>query len=284
MPKGHRFGESGASFWCKLLRLDFSDDALRIQGLAIHDDVAAFFDEVRACADKYPDGHALFFLHGYKNTFEDAAIRAAQLAFDLGVPGPVAFFSWPSRGSVVQYIADGATIEASEQHIADFFVDFVARSGASKVHVIAHSMGNRALLRAIEQITHRGLSTKVGQVFLAAPDVDRDVFVRLAPLYARIAERTTLYASDGDRAVQLAAVLADAPRAGYFEPYTIAPGVDTVAVPDFDIDLLGHAYFAQAEALLHDMHGQMLADRPPGRQRRMDEAKDGDKTYWVMRR
>jgi hypothetical protein len=26
------------------------------------------------------------------------------------------------------------------------------------------------------------------------------------------------------------------------------PGVDTVAVPDFDIGLLGHSYFAQALA------------------------------------
>ena len=31
---------------------------------------------------------------------------------------------------------------------------------------------------------------------------------------------------------------------------SVAPGIDTVAVPDFDVDLLGHGYFAQAEGAL----------------------------------
>jgi hypothetical protein len=40
-------------------------------------------------------------------------------------------------------------------------------------------------------------------------------------------------------------------------------GVDTVAVPDFDIDTLGHSYFARAEALLHDIHDLMRRDAKP---------------------
>jgi hypothetical protein len=59
--------------------------------------------------------------------------------------------------------------------------------------------------------------------------------------------------SNGDRAVHFSSKLHDAPRAGYYTPYSVAPGIDTVAVPDFDIDLLGHSYFAQAKALLHDI-------------------------------
>jgi hypothetical protein len=47
-----------------------------------------------------------------------------------------------------------------------------------------------------------------------------------------------LYASNGDLPVHLSAKPHDAPRSGYFIPYTVAPGIDTVAVPDFDIDLL----------------------------------------------
>jgi hypothetical protein len=44
--------------------------------------------------------------------------------------------------------------------------------------------------------------------------------------------------------VHLSAKLHNAPRSGYFTPYTVAPSIDTVAVPNFDIDLLGHTYFA----------------------------------------
>jgi len=64
--------------------------------------------------------HALLFIHGYNVDFEGAAIRAAQIGCDLKVPGVTAFFSWPSRGSLVSYPADEATIEASEGAITDF--------------------------------------------------------------------------------------------------------------------------------------------------------------------
>jgi Alpha/beta hydrolase of unknown function (DUF900) len=57
----------------------------------------------------------------------------------LKVTGATAFFGWPSRGSVTAYPADEANIEASEQAITDFLVDFTANCGAEKVHVIAHS-------------------------------------------------------------------------------------------------------------------------------------------------
>ncbi|MDX2111874.1 MAG: alpha/beta fold hydrolase [Verrucomicrobiota bacterium] len=231
--------------------------------------------------------HALFYLHGFNVSFEDAAIRAAQIGYDLNVQGATAFFSWPSRGSVTAYPADEATIETSERAITDFVVDFATNCGAEKVHVIAHSMGNRALLRALQRIAAKAETrgkVKFGQIFLAAPDVDRDLFLDLALLYPEHSERTTLYASDGDLPVHLSAKLHDAPRAGYFKPYTVAPGVDTVAVPDFDIDLLGHSYFAQADALLHDMYDLIRLDATPGKRQRLMPGTDGSVSFWKLRR
>jgi esterase/lipase superfamily enzyme len=220
-------------------------------------------------------------------SFDDAAIRAAQLAYDLKVPGPTVFFSWPSRGSVAAYPVDEASIEASERAITDFLVDFTAHCGVEKVHVIAHSMGNRGLLRALQRIAAQAQTlgqVKFGQVFLAAPDVDRDLFLDLARLYPEHAERTTLYASNGDLPVHLSAQLHDAPRCGYFTPYTVAPGVDTVAVPDFDIDLLGHAYFAQAEALLHDIHDLMRHNEAPAKRQRITPAMHEGTAFWRLRK
>ena len=65
---------------------------------------------------------------------------------------------------------------------------------------------------------------KFGQVFLAAPDVDRDLFLDLARLYPEHAERTTLYASDGDLAVHLSAKLHDAPAPVTTSPTPWSPG------------------------------------------------------------
>ena len=290
IPQAHRFGETGTPFWKKLLRFDLRDDLLRVQRVA-RQESEAFFAEIQAAMQTARESgetpHALFFLHGFNVTFEEAAIRAAQIGCDLKVPGATAFFSWPSRGSVTAYPADEASIEASERAITDFLLDFSANCGAEKVHVIAHSMGNRGLLRALQRIAANAQTRgklKLGQIFLAAPDVDRDLFLDLARLYPEHAERTTLYASNSDLPVHLSARLHDAPRAGYFTPYTVTPGVDTVAVPDFDIDQLGHSYFAQAEALLHDIYDLMQQGKPPAQRQRIAPDVHQGVSFWRLRR
>lgn len=290
VPEGHRFGEIGTQFWKKMLRFDLRDDTLRLQQSSTLSHEAWLAEIQQTMRDAEAAGepsHALVFLHGFNVTFEEAAIRAAQIGMDLAVPGATSFFSWPSRGNVVDYPVDEASIEASEQAITDFLVDLSAHCGAQKVHIIAHSMGNRGLLRALQRIAANAQTrgqVKFGQIFLAAPDVDRDLFLNLAALYAEHGERTTLYSSDGDLPVHVSAKLHDAARAGYFEPYTVAPGIDTIAVPDFDLDLLGHAYFAQAESLLYHMRDLVLNGKATVTGNRMAPTMDADKRFWKLKR
>ncbi|MCT0208662.1 alpha/beta hydrolase [Synechococcus sp. CS-1332] len=290
VPAGHRFGETGRSFWKRLKRFDLRDDRLRLQAIEPRQH-EAFFAELQAAMDQArQEGaapHALIFLHGFNVSFQEAAIRAAQLDVDLNVQGATAFFSWPSRGSLTAYPSDEATIEASEAAITDFLIDFTRHCGAETVHLIAHSMGNRGLLRALQRIaadTQARSTVKFGQIFLAAPDVDRDLFLELARHYPQFSKRATLYASSADRAVGFSARLHDAPRAGYFSPYTVVEGVDTVAVPNFDLDWIGHGYFAEAEALLNDMFDLMRRDEPPqARQRLVADEQDGVQ-FWRFNR
>jgi esterase/lipase superfamily enzyme len=292
VPKAHRFGETGSGFFTRLVR---GDDRLRVKEIAAQAmDVfyAGVREAIEVAREAGDEPQALVFLHGYNVSFQDAAIRAAQIGYDLKVPGPVAFFSWPSRGNPAAYPADEASIEASEQPIAEFLVEFAQNCTAGgrkapKLHLIAHSMGNRGFLRALQRIAASAeLRGKVhfNQIILAAPDVDRDLFLSLAALYRAHADGVTLYASRGDLAVHLSAKLHDAPRAGYFVPYTVTPGVDTIAVPNFDVDLLGHSYFAQAEALLHDIFDLLRHGEPPVRRQRIEAAKDGDAVFWRLRR
>lgn len=286
IPRGHRFGETGSAWWKKLLRFDLHDDTLRLHDLGLQSTDAFYADMARAMREAESNtggSQALVFIHGFNVSFEEAAIRAAQIGYDLKVPGATAFFSWPSRGEVAAYPADEASIEASERAIADFLVEFAERSTAGTLHVIAHSMGNRGFLRALQRIAADAdarSKVKFGQIFLAAPDIDRDLFTDLAHLYGQFARRTTLYASARDLPVHLSAKLHDAPRAGYFRPYTVTRGVDTIAVPDFDIDLLGHSYFAQAEALLHDIFDLMRNDRAPDGRQRLRGVREDDVDFW----
>lgn len=291
VPEAHRFGEIRASLWHRLSHLDFRPHRLRVQEILTqnHNHFLAEIREVikEAAEENRRAPQAVFFLHGYNVSFEEAAIRAAQLACDLAVPGVTAFFSWPSRGSVLAYPADEASIEASERAITEFLVDFATLCGAERVHLIAHSMGNRGLLRALQRIAANAETrgrVRFGQIFLAAPDIDRDLFLDLAELYPEHSDRTTLYSSRRDLAVHLSSKFHDAPRAGYFTPYTVAPSIDTIAVPSFNVDLLGHSYFAQAAALLHDMFDLLRHGEPPRMRQRLEPLKAEGQSFWQVRR
>jgi esterase/lipase superfamily enzyme len=287
VPRCHRIGTLGESWWRRWFgsdrgRLQLDRDSLR--ELAAD----AFWDDVRRSLGALDAGGrtALVFIHGYNVTFEDAALRAAQVGFDLQVPGLTAFYSWPSRGRFAAYAADEAAVEASELRLVDFLTAFVRRSGAERVHLIAHSMGNRGLLRALPRVVEQaGTAAGVpfGQVLLAAPDVDAEFFVQHAAVYPRAGRRTTLYVSDRDKALAASAILHGWDRAGYHPPVTVADGIDTVEASNVDLSWLGHGYYADARALVADMHALLLHDDPPPRRLGLRAAATPEgRAYWVI--
>jgi esterase/lipase superfamily enzyme/GNAT superfamily N-acetyltransferase len=284
IPKSHRFGSIGSSWWPRWRRC--TDDRLQIVTQRNCTEVEFWQDlseHMIQCG--HEERHGLVFLHGFNVDFEEAAIRAAQIGFDLKVPGLTAFFSWPSCGTLTGYPVDEATIEASGNHIAEFLRDFVARSGAQRVHLVAHSMGNRGLIQALTRLVTKFSESGVsfGQIILAAPDIDSDLFSQLAEVFPRVGHRTTLYASPADHAVGMSQWLHAYPRAGLIPPVTIVPGVDTVEVPCFNILDLGHAYFAEAGALLHDIFDLIRRNAPPADRQRLEASKsESGATYWVM--
>jgi esterase/lipase superfamily enzyme len=226
------------------------------------------------------------FIHGYNVSFEEAALRAAQIGHDLAISGVMAFYSWPSQGTLQGYPADEASIEASEGYIADYLTRMATQSGAERVHVIAHSMGNRGLLRAIDRIaTTAAKDAKVpfNQIILAAADVDYDTFTRLSVAYRSVAQRTTMYVSAKDKAVEASHWLHDYPRAGFAPPVLVVPGIDTINVSNLDLTLLGHGYVAEARDVLQDMHRLLREGSPPERRfgLRREVTPEGG-TYWMV--
>jgi esterase/lipase superfamily enzyme len=197
----------------------------------------------------------------------------------------MAFFSWPSQGTLAGYSADEATIEASEEAIANFLRGFATESGARRVHVIAHSMGNRGLLRAVQRLVanaQQATGVRFGQFILAAPDVDRAVFLDLARAYRGMAARTTLYISDKDKALEASSWLHEFPRAGYAPPITVAPDIDTVHVGNVDLTVLGHGYVADARDVLHDVHDLIRYGAPPGSRMGLREQISDGVRYWAI--
>jgi esterase/lipase superfamily enzyme len=249
---------------------------------------ADFWSSLRAAIEpNVEENSMLFFLHGFRQTFEEAAIRTAQLKYDLKIPH-AAFYSWPSKAHLAGYIADSTSVEAAAPNIAEFLSGLggLMASQDLKLHIVAHSMGNRALLLALEKllISLRGKKPKFtfSDIVFAAADVDQQIFVNSVALTSAFSQRRTLYASAVDRALQGSGYAHQMIRAGRLPPVTIAKQTDTIDVPNFDFNILGHGYYASARPVLHDMfdlmhYGTWVANRQ-GIQPQSDKAG----AYWRL--
>lgn len=270
--------------WIKKLFFKSGEATLKVRN-KVPMPVAEFITDVKLEITKNSptERFAVVYIHGFQTTFDEAAQRAASIGYQIKSPTTV-FFSWPSKGKVAGYEADKNSVEASSDQLASFIIRFSRESGAQKVHLIAHSMGNYALLQTMfrpvmQKAIQSGL--RFGQIILAAPDVDRDVFARDAHLYARVADRVTLYASNKDVALIASKKLSDFPRAGLLQPPTVVPGIDTLDVSTVDLTWLGHSYVATEIQVIEDINKLILHNDPPQRRSRVLPATDGP--YWVLR-
>lgn len=175
----------------------------------------------------------------------------------------MAFFSWPSRGGLTDYWADEATITASVGALAEFLHQLCTRSGAERVHLFVHSMGNRGFLAALERLAaQQRPPLRLGQVFFCAPDEDVRTFADKTALFPQECENRTLLVSPDDRAVAVSRWKHQHDRAGLVPPFHAYAGLETIAVTGFGLLDLGHGYFAAADAVISDLREAIERRRP----------------------
>jgi len=232
------------------------------------------------------DKDALVFVPGFNVSFEDGARRTAQIAYDLKFKGAPILYSWPSKGGgLLSYTADEAAVEVSAKRFAQLLQNITRSSGAEVVHVIAHSMGNRALLLALEQLATSTTRPKINNVILTAPDIDVQRFYQIADAIRMYPVRTTLYASSKDKALRLSRLLHRYPRAGESgDNIVITPGVDSVDASSVDTNLfsLGHSYFSKKRTVLSDI-SDVLEGKPPGNRFQLTPRTSDRGQYWAFR-
>ena len=238
--------------------------------------------------------HAFLFVHGYNVSFDAALYRTAQMAYDIGFDGVPFVYSWPSRGSVEKYEEDQNSSEASQPYLKEFINLVINRSKVKNIHIIAHSMGNLPLMRTLKDIklsaeaTRRGV--KINQIILAAPDIDRDIFINLARQIKGLSKGITLYASSNDRAMFASRQYSNNPRAGDVPANgpVIVKGVDTIDVSNISTAILAlnHSEYAEKSQLLEDI-GKLIKKglRPPPKRFPAFEAiSTNTGTYWKYAR
>jgi esterase/lipase superfamily enzyme len=247
--------------------------------------LGALQQETRASRRK----EALVFVHGFNVSFEDAARRTAQMKYDLAFEGPAVFFAWPSKGQVSSYKDDLETMGGSIEGIRNFLLEVSKDSGATTIYLVAHSMGNVGMLNALARMTNTERAKAMGkfrEIILAAPDIDRDVFIRdIVPKITGRRNRVTLYASGNDRALQASEQINNEPRAGDTRNgIVIGGGLDTIDASDVDTSLIGHAYYAENRTIMSDMFYLIQQGVPPGQRFGLESVTVPQGSYWRFKR
>lgn len=237
-----------------------------------------FFSTVSGRVAASRKKEVLVFIHGYNTSFQGGVERAAQLAVDLGLDGAPILYSWPSQGSLLGYSADAASADDQVRlaELSQFLADVAARTGATRINVVAHSMGNRYLVRALDRLARQGKKNLFNEVVFAAPDVSVDEFRVAWPRIKTLGRRTTVYASGRDKALQVSEVVNGKPRVGDARhPFTL-PGLQTVDTTAASGGMLGHDDFAGTA--LDDFRAIIWLSLAPDR--RCVLSGDGRRLFW----
>jgi esterase/lipase superfamily enzyme len=237
-------------------------------------------------------GQAMVFVHGFYNKFDDAIYRTAQIAYDLQFDGAAFMFSWPSAGTIDAYWTDRPKAERAGDKLREFLTLVAKESGATRISVIAHSMGNLPLLEALDE-TAAGdqppLTSAIDEIVLAAPDVGREEFTKLAQHMSHVRGGITLYAASNDLALEASRTLNHEPRAGdtsYGGPLLL-PRIDTIDATRASTQVfrLNHYYVAESSPIMCDLeHLLRSGARPPNNRSKMLTSVKADAgTYYAYR-
>jgi esterase/lipase superfamily enzyme len=223
-----------------------------------------FYEKVKASVARSELKDAFVFVHGYNVSFEDAARRTGQFAYDLKFVGAPIFYSWPSNGKFADYMKDENSVIWTTPHFENFLHTLSQMSSATRIHIIAHSMGNRAVCEALRALSYDpSLQLHLTHLVLAAADIDAQTFSELAAMLQKHSAHVTLYESSNDKALMASKRLHGPPRAG--EPLLVIAGMDTIDASAVDTDFLGHSYWCEEWEVMSDIHSMLETDQPAAR-------------------
>lgn len=229
---------------------------------------------------------AFVFIHGFTVAFDEAAFNTAQIAYDLDLEAVPILYSWPSQERLLGYAGDQEIVDWSSPHLQRFLERVARGSGALRIHVLAHSMGNRLLAKALVGLSRQPeILPLFENVIMAAPDVNAKNFAQDWPEIRKAAKRFTLYASSDDKALAASREAKGGvafTRLGEGRPnIVVIPGLDTVDASGIDTSLLGHSYADSCKPVMNDLQTLISKGWPPEKRSLRDEHK-GDLAYWAF--
>ena len=241
-----------------------------------------------------PRKEVFIFIHGYHNTFDDAAFAMAELWHFMGRIGVPIIYTWPAGyPGMFGYTYDRESSEFTVYHLRKVLSQIASIPEVEKVHLIAHSRGTDVAVTALRELTLQARAAgidpqeklKMHNIILAAPDLDLQVAEQrmVGDRLAETANRFTIYTSPKDKAIGFAAKLFASPvgRLGTLGmeqlPETVTRdfeyGTSNFAIVNFSGatdatksqgDRYGHSYFRDAPTVSSDVVLILRDDLDPG--------------------
>ena len=213
----------------------------------------------------------LLYVHGFNVSYDEARFRLAQISDDGRFGGVAVLYTWPATGSLLDYGAAKENATAARDALTNLIHRLGEVPDVGRVHILAHSMGAWLTMEALRENAISGssdLNGKLGDVMLAAPDIDLKVFrqqlARLDPSHVSV------LVSSNDRALSISRTLAgDRPRLGGLNPSNPEDraaleglGVKTYDLSKESTGLIGHGTYADAPQAVRTIGLQITGPRP----------------------
>jgi esterase/lipase superfamily enzyme len=214
----------------------------------------------------------LLFIHGYNTMFAEGLYRFAQVVHDAKSPAVPVLFTWASRGELTQYVYDNNSATTARDDL-ERTIRLIFASDAEEVNILAHSMGNWVTVEALRQIKISGGLAQVGKLgnlVLAAPDIDVDVFKSQMRRFGKPKKPFIIVLSKDDKALGASRFIAGGQeRLGAGSNTAELAELGAVVIDLSDVkatDSSNHGKFAQLAAIAPQLEHALAqgVDQKPG--------------------
>ncbi len=236
------------------------------------------------------------YVHGYRVVFDNPVLVASELWHFLGYRGAFIAYAWRSTPRALAYASDTETSITRARNLRLFLTYLAEKTQVERIHIIGYSAGTRLVVRALEQLAFLNADAtddqirnnlRIGSVVLVGADVSREGFgAAAADGMLRIPERTTIYVSSADSALDFSQWIFGRERLGQMwtdgMPSRVAEFVRKTASLEI-VDVTdaagstngnGHAYFRDSPWVSSDMLTYLAYNVDPARRGLVKAAND----------
>jgi len=224
------------------------------------------------------------FIHGFNNSFDEAAVSLAELWHFLGRHGVPLLYSWPAaHGGLFGYFIDRESGEFTVYHLKNLFKLLASFPEVEQINLFTHSRGVDIAATALRELIiearaggHNPLELyRIKNWILAAPDLDFDI-VRQRLMAEKVGlafGQITIYTTNTDKALSLSQTLLSGIRFGrikasdlgkqeqaIFKAIKNVTFIDVLSAKSF----IGHSYYLNNPSTSSDIIRTINDGAKPG--------------------